>query len=560
MKKLLLTLTFALGLEPLAFPQTTTNNPGVPIFGAGGTSSGLNFVFVNGLGNVAYPGNFIQENASGIVSSPYATNALGTRVAFLSDHVTNWISPEQFGALGGANNDSVAFSNMMAFASTNNPGYGIFIRNRSYSVSNLVIPNNTFILGQSATINDIPGMTNFLIDASGSTNVTISGIVFKGTNFSALSGRTLTTESGVKLNQLGGNKLQNCTVMGFGGYSILVTGTDTGSGGWDLPLSSIDNCLSYSNYYGPTFWSTTGFRGEYISCKGLQGFENVVGVRPEAGNLMISASRFTGNVIGVQCQNGAPNGEHGTLQGCTINHNGQSASLTGISNGEFFNGCWFAADGGGGITMTNCRGVAFDSCYFDPMTILSIGGSAGWNVIENCEYTGIWGVNILVSNLDGTLSWYNNHSRDSLTGDWSHKYSIPITSGNFNNATAVSGGGSSPSPTGAFSYVSWVNTAPIFQVYKVPRGNSTNSLYTFTIQSITNQTVTLQINDITHGTSSAATTVNSAGIVNVTLTNGINIFSITNNWSDNISDREAAFVWGTSTNTTTYLLGAEYGY
>src|SRR5579871_2694006 len=65
--------------------QTTTNNPGVPIFGAGGTSSGLQFVFANGLGNVAYPPNFFTQNANSVVMSSGATNSVGSHVAFRAD-------------------------------------------------------------------------------------------------------------------------------------------------------------------------------------------------------------------------------------------------------------------------------------------------------------------------------------------------------------------------------------------------------------------------------------------------------------------------------------------
>lgn len=67
MKKLLLILHsafFLLNLVVVGVAQTTTNNPGVPIFGAGGTASGLQFVFANGLGQVAYPANFWTANAS----------------------------------------------------------------------------------------------------------------------------------------------------------------------------------------------------------------------------------------------------------------------------------------------------------------------------------------------------------------------------------------------------------------------------------------------------------------------------------------------------------------
>ncbi len=67
MKKLLIfALTLGFGLWALDLPaqNTTTNNPGVPIFGTGGTSSGLQFVFVNGLGQVAYPANFWTANSS----------------------------------------------------------------------------------------------------------------------------------------------------------------------------------------------------------------------------------------------------------------------------------------------------------------------------------------------------------------------------------------------------------------------------------------------------------------------------------------------------------------
>lgn len=84
MKKLFLILNSTLFILTSGVGQTT-NNPGVPIFGAGGTSSGLQFVFVNGLGNVAYPPNFAAQNASSIVTSGGATNGVGTRVAFMSD-------------------------------------------------------------------------------------------------------------------------------------------------------------------------------------------------------------------------------------------------------------------------------------------------------------------------------------------------------------------------------------------------------------------------------------------------------------------------------------------
>jgi hypothetical protein len=68
-----------------AVAQTTTNNPGVPIFGAGGTASGLQFVFVNGLGTLASPANFASQNSGAIVTSSGATNASGSHVTFRSD-------------------------------------------------------------------------------------------------------------------------------------------------------------------------------------------------------------------------------------------------------------------------------------------------------------------------------------------------------------------------------------------------------------------------------------------------------------------------------------------
>lgn len=65
--------------------QQNTNNPGVPLFGSPGVSSGLQFVFVNGLGNIASPANFDLQNAPGILNSASATNAFGVRAAFLTD-------------------------------------------------------------------------------------------------------------------------------------------------------------------------------------------------------------------------------------------------------------------------------------------------------------------------------------------------------------------------------------------------------------------------------------------------------------------------------------------
>lgn len=79
-------------LSAFGLHAQTTNNPGVPIFGAGGTSSGLQFVFVNGLGNIAYPPNFFTQNSGNIVTSTGATNSVGTRVSFMSD-TTNGMRP-----------------------------------------------------------------------------------------------------------------------------------------------------------------------------------------------------------------------------------------------------------------------------------------------------------------------------------------------------------------------------------------------------------------------------------------------------------------------------------
>jgi hypothetical protein len=109
MKKLFLILRsafFLLHFVVVGVAQTTTNNPGVPIFGAGGTSSGLQFVFVNGLGNVAYPPNFFTQNSGAIATSSGATNSSGSHLAFKTD-VSSW-KPISLVVVGDSLSSSVA--------------------------------------------------------------------------------------------------------------------------------------------------------------------------------------------------------------------------------------------------------------------------------------------------------------------------------------------------------------------------------------------------------------------------------------------------------------------
>lgn len=383
-----------------------------------------------GIGSGNYNSAVSFNNLSDQFSGTFQGSGAG-----LTNVPGEFVTPEMFGALGGTNDDTAAFTTMLA------TGKPIITYGSNYTASSLVIPNNTYWIGRGTIIYQLATATSYLINAGASTNFHLDGIIVDGQNYTTPPLRVQGTRGGFLLNQLGDNsEIENCEARGFDGYGFRVTGFDVGSGGHNLPLVAMTDCRAMLNYVGFSFESTTGLRGEYICLKGLQGFTNTFGVEPDAGNVLFAACRFCDNVTALRINPGVPNQAHGSFVGCSFNHSTVSAiSITGDPVGELFDGCCFLG-GNNNISITNSAGVIFDGCYFDIYTTFtSTGGTAGFNVIENSLYAGVW-ADQFVKNLDGRLLFFNNNARDQL-GDASPNtlMSLGTYSTNYSNVISPLG-------------------------------------------------------------------------------------------------------------------------
>ena len=131
------------------------------------------------------------------------------------------------------------------------------------------------------------------------------------------------------------------------------------SGGWAdrIQVSEFD---IHDSYYG----IHTHDGGEYAIFSGGFLHDNVFGARISSGNILLSDMVITGNSIGLYVTGGS-NDAHGICSGLMVNHNNQNLVVSGVTNGQTFDGCNFFGHilGGsnlGSIEIANSKGIVFN--------------------------------------------------------------------------------------------------------------------------------------------------------------------------------------------------------
>lgn len=307
------------------------------------------------------------------------------------------VTPQQYGALGGVNDDTVAFSNAL------NSGLAVYVPSwTNYTCNNLFLSNNAKIFGYGAKINFKTAATGYLIDTGTATNFYIGGLRMSGglwdTNVSYWPTSQGTRSAIHTYVFTGGSTIENNTVEDFtdAGFRFGMTSTSP------LQIGPVSTSQSYrqlaTQFHGNRAracyigYDGYGYDGnnvqEYMTILSSPANNCYYGARIACGNIYLANCLLTGNHIGIQVVNGGPNNAHGSMVGGSLNHNEISIHCQNITTGFLFNGVYIAG-GGNYIWLEGSTGVVIQNGTIDCDYGL-ISGGGGTNIIRNNVFSTSW--------------------------------------------------------------------------------------------------------------------------------------------------------------------------
>jgi hypothetical protein len=162
-------------------------------------------------------------------------------------------------------------------------------------------------------------------------------------------------DCGIKINSCAKGTIRYVEISEISGAAI----DFSASVGWNnrIIMSGFD---LHDCYYG--IYTHDG--GEYAIFNSGFLHDNVFGARISSGNISLSDVIITKNSIGLYITGGS-NDAHGVCSGLMLNHNNQNLVISGVTNGQTFDGCNFFGHilGGsnlGSIEIANSKGIVFN--------------------------------------------------------------------------------------------------------------------------------------------------------------------------------------------------------
>jgi len=293
-----------------------------------------------------------------------------------------------------------------------NKGGAFYFPAGRYYAQELILTNNTTLLGSGAVLVYATNASNNKVFVSGmlNSNINISNLGFDGGDYSAFYSRTFNTSTGIQdfsvpyqyyywnplglrhglqFNCSGGGAISGICIYGFSGIGLLPV---EGPVNQSASLKTVVNGVTcYSNFTGlfssgvignPLIvgtnidlpnWITNyvpgGVDPEFMSYSGLNLYNNTVGLCASAGNCTYVNSIIDANLFG-QLDSYGYNDHHGSINSIIYTHNIAAALyIAGSENGEQIINCQFRDNINGAITLNDAEGVTIDHCTFGPLSI-----------------------------------------------------------------------------------------------------------------------------------------------------------------------------------------------
>jgi hypothetical protein len=287
-------------------------------------------------------------------------------------------------------------------------GQKLIISGGSYSTNGLTCVNDVEIVSDGkvtiTTTSNAP-----IFNLSGCNNVSLRGnfeLVGNGSSYTTHPSSQIVDggQSGIYLNNSTDISIDgNIEIRNMRGSGIRAENTTLTSPSVWHPNITISGIYAHDNYHGIRTYN----KAEYIIISNSLMSRNLFGFFIDSGNITVSNSIATDNSNGVALRNGV-NGGHGSFTGLLANHNYYNLSVSGVSVGHSFVGCFFLSDqsglSAGAIQIINSKGINL------------IGGQIGSNITVDAT---------------SQLSLQSNYIRTTLSNINVSTGAVLISKGNF---------------------------------------------------------------------------------------------------------------------------------
>jgi len=363
-------------------PNCTVTSP-VILSNLSSTATGLTYANTTGVFSLTsgyvIPTTTEQTNWNAKADYAFGANSFSGTGSFTGgDIITKgpWADVRAYGATGDGVTDDTA-----AVQAALNASLNVYFPVGNYVVSNLTPRDGQHIFGTgtSSSLKFKTGSTGYMFEDS-TYSVRYSDLDIDGGNNSDQSATSdAGTRSAIHMSSnLPNNSITNVSVHGFDNIGIGMNGVSSQPGYPGAPYLSGVNV--YYNYVGIDTGVGNQVSGahngaEYIKITNITSFGNRFGIIINSGNITISESHFDGNGYGVKITD-AYNGAHGTITGCSINHNLVNGFyIDGTNNGFTIvgNQNWYS-----NVYVNNSTGINFQGNTFGNSTFSLNGGGTGF--------------------------------------------------------------------------------------------------------------------------------------------------------------------------------------
>lgn len=259
--------------------------------------------------------------------------------------LSQFVTPEQFGAKGnGINDDTAAIQTAMAQSAP------LVLAGVTYLVSAAIaIPAGKTIWSLGATLLHQTTTLSTLVVADGVNDWKIIGdLTIKG------AGNAVGTAKALDITGSNRYQVEQLTLLDVSGWGIYIKpGTFVTPGG----QGQFNNCLAYNCYIGVE--GVVGTGAEYATFSNFNALTCTTAIIIAAGNYGFVGGNVLYCTNGILINNGS-NHAHGLIVGMQINHSvNYSVKLVAVTNGFTFSGCHFFANDGvsGFIWLVSSQGL-----------------------------------------------------------------------------------------------------------------------------------------------------------------------------------------------------------